>query len=71
MALNIDQIRNYNRGGSLAIADAGGEGPAQIEKTGFVHWIKLRFGNVKAVEKNRATIEPLLKEVPIAMGEKY
>ena len=59
MALNLDQIRNYRQGGSLAIADAGGEGPAQIEKTGFVHWIKLRFGNVRAIEKNRTTLDTL------------
>jgi len=59
MALSIDQIRNYSRGGSLAIADAGGAAPAQIEKTGFVHWIKLRFGNVRAVEKNQNTLDAI------------
>lgn len=59
MALNIDQIRNYNGGGSLAISDSGGDGPAQIKSTGFVHWIKLCFGNTRAIEKNRTTLDTL------------
>ena len=59
MSLNLDQIRDYNRGGSLAISDAGGDGPAQIKKTGFWHWIKLCFGNDKAVARNQGTLDAL------------
>ena len=51
MALNIDQIRNYNRGGSLLISDADGNEPAQIKKTSFWHWVKCRFGNDRAEKK--------------------
>jgi len=59
MALNIDQIRNYNRGGSLLISDADGNEPAQIKKTSFWHWVKCRFGNDRAVEKNQTTLDAI------------
>ena len=59
MSLNIDQIRNYSRDGSLAIADAGGDGQARITKTNFLHWFKCLIGNTKAIEKNQTTLDAL------------
>lgn len=59
MSLNIDQIRQYDRGGSLAISNAPGNGPAQIEKTGFFHWLGCLFGVEKTIAKNEQTIAAL------------
>ena len=58
MALDIQQIRNYDRTGSLAISDAA-QGPAQIVKTGFWH----AFGSMihwgSSVDKNTNTLNAL------------
>ena len=58
MALDIQQIRNYARTGSLAISDAA-QGPAQIVKTGFWH----AFGSMihwgSSVDKNTNTLNAL------------
>ena len=59
MSLSIDQIRQYDRGGSIAISNDAGDGPAQIEKTGFGHWLCSIFGITRSVAKNEHTVAAL------------
>ena len=59
MALSIEQIRNYGAGGSLAITNANGEGPARIQKTGFWHWVGSVLGVRSSRTQNADTLQAL------------
>ena len=53
--LNLQQIRDYNRGGSFAISNNSGDGQVQVEKTGFLHWLGSVLGFKKSLDRNEQT----------------